>query len=104
MVIVLNLTIYTCLRHQLPSLFTKDQGVIKLTAAYIPLIAVVQIFDATSTGAHGLLRGIGKQWIGGPVNLIAYYVIALPIALGLVYGLGWTLDGMWTGVMVGLIW
>lgn len=52
--------------------------------------------------AHGLLRGIGKQAIGGPANLIAYYIISLPISLGLALGLDWKLQGLWGGVIVGL--
>ena len=63
----------------------------------------MQVFDGLSAGAHGLLRGIGKQSIGGPANLIAYYVISLPISLALTCGLDWRLEGLWSGVTVGLI-
>jgi MATE family multidrug resistance protein len=63
----------------------------------------MQVFDGVSAGAHGILRGIGRQSIGGPANIIAYYVISLPISLGLAFGLGWQLQGMWLGVTVGLI-
>lgn len=62
----------------------------------------MQVFDGLSAGAHGILRGIGKQSIGGPANLIAYYVISLPISLWLAFGLGWQLEGLWLGVTVGL--
>ena len=63
----------------------------------------MQFFDGLSAGAHGLLRGIGKQSIGGPANLIAYYVISLPLSIGLAFGLDWKLEGLWAGVTVGLI-
>lgn len=63
----------------------------------------MQVFDGLGAGAHGLLRGIGKQSIGGPANLIAYYVISLPISLSLAFGAGWRLEGLWTGVTIGLI-
>lgn len=69
----------------------------------MPLVAVMQVFDGLAAGAHGLLRGVGKQSIGGPANLIAYYVISLPISLGLAFGSGWKLEGLWTGVTIGLI-
>ncbi|KAJ6444481.1 Multi antimicrobial extrusion protein [Purpureocillium lavendulum] len=100
---VLNLTIYSTLRYHLPILFTNDDEVIALVAQVLPLVAVMQVFDGLSAGAHGLLRGIGKQSIGGPANLIAYYVISLPISLGLAFGLNWRLEGLWAGVTVGLI-
>jgi MATE family multidrug resistance protein len=99
---LLNLTIYSTLRYHLPLLFTNDEKVIAMAAELLPLIAFMQIFDSLSAAANGLLRGIGKQAIGGPANLVAYYVIALPISLGLAFGLDWKLQGLWTGVTVGL--
>jgi MATE family multidrug resistance protein len=98
-----NLTIYTTLRYQLPLLFTKDEDVIKLVAAVMPIVSVMQVFDGLAAGAHGLLRGIGKQSIGGPANIIAYYALSLPCSLILAFGLGWKLSGLWIGVTLGTI-
>jgi multidrug resistance protein, MATE family len=101
---VFNLTMYSSLRFYLPLLFTQDEEVISIVAHTLPIVAVTQVFDGLCAGAHGLLRGIGKQSIGGPANLFAYYVISLPISLGLAFGLSMKLDGLWLGVTVGLIW
>ena len=49
-----------------------------------------------------MLRGLGRQSIGGYVQLICYYVIALPISFATAFGLGWGLWGLWSGVAVGL--
>jgi MATE family multidrug resistance protein len=100
---VFNLTMYSSLRFYLPLLFTQDEEVISIVAHTLPIVAVTQVFDGLCAGAHGLLRGIGKQSIGGPANLFAYYVISLPISLGLAFGLSMKLDGLWLGVTVGLI-
>jgi MATE family multidrug resistance protein len=102
-VAVFNLTIFSSLRFHLPVLFTNDPGVIAIVARVLPIVAFNQIFDGLGAGAHGLLRGIGKQSIGGPANLISYYVISLPISLGLAFGLDWKLEGLWAGITVGLI-
>ncbi|KAF5665021.1 ethionine resistance [Fusarium circinatum] len=96
-----NLTLYTTLRYQLPLLFTKDDDVIDLVAAVMPIVSVMQVFDGLAAGAHGLLRGIGKQSIGGPANIIAYYALSLPCSLALAFGLDWKLKGLWLGVTVG---
>jgi multidrug resistance protein, MATE family len=101
---VFNLTMYSTLRFYLPRLFTQDEEVIAIVAHTLPVVAFTQVFDGLCAGAHGLLRGIGKQSVGGPANLVAYYVISLPISLGLAFGLGMKLDGLWLGVTVGLIW
>ncbi|KAI1817547.1 MATE efflux family protein [Poronia punctata] len=98
-----TLTIYASARFYIPQLFTSDPSVIAMTAAVLPIAAVMQFFDGISTGAHGLLRGIGRQSVGGIANLVAYYVISLPISVFLGFKLGWKLEGFATGLTVGLI-
>jgi MATE family multidrug resistance protein len=99
---IFNLIIFVALRYHLPLLFTNDEEVIALVAKVMPVVAVMQVFDGLSAGAHGLLRGIGKQSIGGPANLISYYVISLPLSLFMAFYLDWRLEGMWAGVTVGI--
>lgn len=100
---LLNLAVFSSLRFHLPLLFTNDPGVIEAVARVLPFVAVMQVFDGLGAGAHGLLRGIGKQSIGGPANLISYYVISFPISLILAFGLDWKLEGLWAGITVGLV-
>ncbi|KAI1503867.1 mate-domain-containing protein [Biscogniauxia marginata] len=99
---LLNLTILGSLRFKLPLLFTQDEEVISIVATVLPLCAVMQIFDGLAAVAHGLLRGIGKQSFGGYANLLAYYVVALPISFTAAFALGWKLMGLWLGTTVGL--
>ena len=97
-----NLTIFTILRRQLPEVFTDDAQVVDIASNVILVCAVMQIFDALAAVSHGLLRGIGRQAIGGYANLFSYYVVALPIALGTSFGLDWKLAGLWVGLTAGL--
>lgn len=99
----LNVTLLSVFRHQLPLLFTTDADVIRLVAATMPICAAMQLFDCTAAISHGLLRGTGKQEFGGYANLACYYVVALPLAFGTAFGLGWKLYGLWAGVSVGLM-
>jgi len=96
------LTIFITLRRQLPEVFTDDAQVVDIASNVILVCAVMQIFDALAAVSHGLLRGIGRQAIGGYANLFSYYVIALPIALGTSFGLDWKLAGLWVGLTAGL--
>ncbi|CCC11817.1 hypothetical protein SMACR_04799 [Sordaria macrospora] len=98
-----NVTLLSVFRNQIALLFTQDPEVIKLVAQTLPVCAIMQLFDGMAAVSHGLLRGIGRQEIGGYVNLIAYYVVALPISFGLGFGLGWNLVGLWMGVTFGLL-
>ncbi|KPM38884.1 putative transporter [Neonectria ditissima] len=98
-----NLALYGGLRYYIPLLFTTDPEVIELVATVIPIVAVMQVFDGLAAGAGGILRGIGKQAMGGPANIFAYYALSLPLSLGLAFGLDWRLSGLWIGVTVGTI-
>lgn len=98
-----NVTLLSVFRHQIALLFTQDPEVIRLVAQTLPVCAIMQLFDGMAAVSHGLLRGIGRQEIGGYVNLLAYYVVALPISFSLGFGLGWNLVGLWMGVTFGLL-
>jgi len=90
------------LRNTIPQLFTNDQDVVKLVATVLPICAAFQLFDALAASCNGLLRGLGRQEIGGWVNLFCYYIIAMPISFGTAFGLKWGLEGLWTGVALAL--
>lgn len=97
-----NCVVVLGVRHQLPLLFTQDAEVVAIVSEVLPFVAFMQVFDGLAAVANGLLRGIGRQDIGGYANLATYYVLALPISFGTCFGLGWKLSGLWTGVTVGL--
>ncbi|KAL1901161.1 hypothetical protein Cpir12675_000650 [Ceratocystis pirilliformis] len=98
----LNFVVLLAFRHQIPYLLTQDPKVAQISTDTMPVLATMQIADAMAAGAHGLLRGIGQQHIGSYTNLIAYYIIGLPISFFTAFGLGWRLYGMWFGVSIGL--
>ena len=99
---IMNMTLLSSLRNVLPGLFTSDPDVVKLVADTLPLCAAFQLFDALTCFCNGTLRGLGRQKIGGYVQPIAYYVVAMPISMGTAFGLGWKLKGLWTGVAIAL--
>ncbi|OAQ97154.1 hypothetical protein LLEC1_04482, partial [Akanthomyces lecanii] len=98
----LNIVLCVTLRWYIPLLLTSDEAVIAITATTLPVVAIAVFWDGISAGAHGILRGIGKQSIGGPVNVIGHYLIALPTSLTLAFYFDWKIKGMWTGITGGL--
>jgi len=42
---------------------------IALVAAILPLVALFQVFDATSAVTGGIMRAMGKQFTGALLNL-----------------------------------
>lgn len=97
-----NVIMLWTLRHHIPQLFTNDPEVIELVARVLPICAAFQLFDALAALGNGVLRGLGRQEIGGYINLFCYYVIALPISFWTGFGLDWKLEGLWGGVAIGL--
>ncbi|KAF1348020.1 mate-domain-containing protein [Delphinella strobiligena] len=99
---IFNMIILSSTRNYIPRLFTNDPDVIELTAKTLPLNAAFQLFDALAALCNGILRGLGRQEIGGYINLFAYYVIAMPISFGTGFGLHWDLYGLWAGPAIAL--
>lgn len=97
-----NVSWVSSLRVYVPRLFTSDPAVIELVANVLPLCAAFQLFDAMATCCNGILRGLGRQEVGGYVQLFCYYAVALPVSMGTAFGLGWGLYGLWSGVALAL--
>lgn len=97
-----NLTIFAALNEVIPRIFTQDDEVVAIAKQVILVCALMQIFDALAAVSHGILRGVGRQAIGGYANLFSYYCIALPISLSTAFALDWKLSGLWFGLTMGL--
>lgn len=93
---VFNLLLLSLLRDYIPRLFTPDPEVGAMVASLLPLCATFQVFDALAANCNGILRGLGRQEIGGYVGLFAYYIVGVPISFGTGFGAGWGLYGLWT--------
>ncbi|KAK4448781.1 putative transporter [Podospora aff. communis PSN243] len=97
-----NFSIYVGLREQIARVFTPDTEVIDITSKVMLICACMQIVDSLAAVTHGILRGLGRQAIGSYANLLAYYLIALPVGLSTAFALGWELSGLWIGLTAGL--
>lgn len=69
----------------------------------MPLLGVLIFFDGLAVAAHGILRGIGRQRIGGPVNILAHYIVSMPMSYILGFWFDWKIKGLYTGLTSGLV-
>ncbi|KAI4942244.1 hypothetical protein J4E91_010218 [Alternaria rosae] len=100
---IFNLLLLSLLREAIPRLFTPDEEVIDMVAKLLPLCATFQVFDALAANCNGILRGLGRQEIGGYVGLFAYYIVGIPISFGTGFGSPhWGLYGLWSGPAIAL--
>ena len=82
-------------------IFNDDERVIRLTAEVMPYVALFQISDGLNGSCGGSLRGMGRQHIGAAVNIVSYYLGALPLGIYLAFH-GWGLAGLWVGQCIAL--
>jgi multidrug resistance protein, MATE family len=82
-------------------IFNNDERVIRLTAEVMPYVALFQIADGLNGSCGGSLRGMGRQHVGAAVNLVSYYMGALPLGIWLAFH-GWGLAGLWVGQCIAL--
>lgn len=84
--------------------FSDDKDVVLLVSKVMPLVASFQVADGLAGSCGGVLRGQGRQHLGALFNIVAYYVLALPMGLTLAFhpraDLG--LQGLWIGQVVAL--
>jgi len=89
-------------RDQFGYLFSDDEDVVRLVSKVMPLVASFQIADGLANSCGGVLRGQGRQKLGAFFNIIAYYVLALPIGITLAFKQHIGLQGLWIGQVIGL--
>lgn len=104
MVGIINFLAILMANKPVSHLFTDDPDVVELASSLAPILAVNQLYDSITTFSAAILRGQGRQSIGGLLNIIAYYFIALPISGWLAFGrLHLELRGLWYGCGVGIL-
>ncbi|EOA85285.1 uncharacterized protein SETTUDRAFT_172193 [Exserohilum turcica Et28A] len=98
---LVDFTFLAAFHNILPRAFTSDPEVVTIVATVLPLLAAFQFADSTTAMVNALLRGLGKQNIGGWCNLFVYYIVAVPLALFLCFPRDLKLVGLWAGCAVG---
>lgn len=89
-------------RNKFGYIFSDDEDVVQLVSKVMPLVASFQIADGLANSCGGVLRGQGRQHLGAMFNLVAYYILALPIGITLAFKTNLGLQGLWIGQVIGL--
>ncbi len=88
--------------HFIAGIYTDSEAVIEVAVSLLFMAAIFQISDGLQVSSYGALRGIKDTKIPMFVNLIAYWLIGLPLGyyLGIIRGVG--PQGLWIGLIAGL--
>ncbi|MDX1671124.1 MAG: MATE family efflux transporter [Balneolaceae bacterium] len=84
------------------SIYTQDPAVKEVAVSLIYLAAVFQISDGLQVGGFGALRGLKDTKVPMYVNLVAYWIVGLPVGYYLGMIKGWGPEGLWYGLIAGL--
>lgn len=90
-------------RHFWSSLFSEAPEVTNISNQILILVGLNQIVDSFNVLGAGILRSQGRQRIGSILNLISYYVVALPLGYILAFKFDFGLKGLWLGLICGVI-
>lgn len=84
------------------TVYTTDADVMQAAVQLIYLAAVFQISDGIQVSGLGALRGLKDTRFPLLMNVLAYGVVGLPLAVLLGIRLDWGPVGMWIGLIAGL--
>jgi MATE family multidrug resistance protein len=85
------------------SLFTRDEHVAAVGVQLLRIAAVFQLFDGVQSVAAGALRGAGDVRFPFIANVVAHWLVGLPLSLVLAFALHGGAQGLWWGLTAGLI-
>ncbi len=82
--------------------FIDAAEVIRLAAALLAIVGVFQAFDSVQVAAVSMLRGLHDARMPALIGFVSYWMVGLPVAAWLGFGLGWQAEGVWWGLAAGL--
>ncbi|XAR51501.1 hypothetical protein NMG60_11006146 [Bertholletia excelsa] len=90
-------------RHVLGHAYSNDKQVVDYIAVIAPFICLSIFTDSLQAAVSGIARGSGWQHIGAYVNLGAFYLVGVPVAVVLGFVLHLKAKGLWIGIVVGSV-
>ncbi|CAD6334102.1 unnamed protein product [Miscanthus lutarioriparius] len=82
-------------------MYSNEPEVVTYIARMIPVLAISFFTDGLHSSLSGVVTGCGEQKIGARVNLSAYYLAGIPMAVLLAFVLHQNGMGLWLGIVCG---
>ncbi|KAL2531633.1 MATE efflux family protein [Abeliophyllum distichum] len=98
--VIASTAIFIC-RRILGYAFSNEKEVVFYVKEMVPFLCMSIIVDSLQAVLSGVARGSGWQHIGAYVNLGAYYLVGIPVALVLGFVLDLKGKGLWSGLVAG---
>ncbi|GFZ15303.1 MATE efflux family protein [Actinidia rufa] len=86
-------------RKSWATMFTDDREIIALTSLVLPIIGLCELGNCPQTTGCGVLRGTAQPKVGANINLGCFYLVGMPVAIGLGFYAGLDFEGLWMGLL-----
>lgn len=80
-------------------MFTTDSDILRLTSAALPILGLCELGNCPQTVGCCVVRGSARPSTAANVNLGAFYLVGMPVAVGLGFWLGVGFTGLWMGLL-----
>ncbi|MTH34562.1 MATE family efflux transporter [Paracoccus limosus] len=80
----------------------ETPAIIAIAAGLLFYAGLFQLMDAMQVVGLGLLRGVQDTRVPMVIAVISYWLVGIPVAYGVAFGLGVGPAGLWIGLVVGL--
>lgn len=101
-VMLVSALVFLLVPETLAGWYSRDAAVITVAATLIPLAGLFQVFDGMQVVGSGVLRGLGDTRAPMLINLLGFWLVGLPVSLGLGFRTGLGPRGLWWGLVAGL--
>ncbi|KAJ8552718.1 hypothetical protein K7X08_020111 [Anisodus acutangulus] len=86
-------------RNVWAKMFTNDKEILALTSLVLPIIGLCELGNCPQTTGCGVLRGTARPKVGANINLGCFYLVGMPVAVGLSFYAGFDFEGLWLGLL-----
>ncbi|KAH7512940.1 protein DETOXIFICATION 51 [Ziziphus jujuba] len=87
------------MRDRWGRMFTGDDQILRLTSAALPILGLCELGNCPQTVGCGVLRGTARPSTAANVNVSAFYLVGMPVAIGLGFWAGIGFCGLWLGLL-----
>ncbi len=88
--------------EKISSIYTDDADVIAVAVQLLFMAAIFQLSDGLQVSGFGALRGLKDTKVPMYVNLVAYWLVGIPVAYYLGFVADYGAPGLWMGLISGL--
>ncbi|PIN00728.1 putative membrane protein, predicted efflux pump [Handroanthus impetiginosus] len=88
------MTFATSMRNLWAQMYTNDLNIVRLTSAALPILGLCELGNCPQTVGCGVVRGTARPSTAANVNLGAFYLVGMPVAIGVGFLLGVGFSGL----------